>query len=86
MFSAQISAQLSFDNVEKSNVICHGECEGDISITVTGTQGPHTFSIDGGSTYMSQSSFYNLCAGSYHVFAQDMVSGAIIDTILVILL
>ena len=83
LFSAQVSAQLSFANVETSNVICYGECDGDLSLTVIGTQGPHTYSIDGGSTYMSQNSFNNLCAGSYHVFAQDMnVSGAIIDTIL----
>ena len=85
MLSGQISAQLSFTNVETSNVICHGECDGDLSITVTGTPGPHEYSIDGGSNYSSQNSFNNLCAGSYHVFAQDIwVSGAIIDTILVI--
>ena len=85
MLSAQVSAQLAFDYVEAYDVNCHGECQGYISVTVTGTSGPHEYSIDGGSTYMSQNSFDNLCAGSYHVFAQDpQVSGAIIDTILVI--
>lgn len=85
MLSAQVNAQLAFDYVEAYDVNCHGECQGYISITVIGTSGPHEYSIDGGSTYMSQNSFDNLCAGSYHVFAQDpQVSGEIIDTILVI--
>jgi hypothetical protein len=82
--SAQVEAQLAFDYVEVFNPNCHGECTGQINVNAYGTQGPYTYSIDGGATYTSQNYFFNLCAGSYNVYVQDVTSGQTIDTTLVI--
>jgi uncharacterized repeat protein (TIGR01451 family) len=53
-------------------VSCFGGTDGAISITVnSGGSAPFTYSIDGGTTYVTGSSFPNLAAGTYPVRVRD---------------
>ena len=44
---------------------------GDITLNASGGAAPLTYSIDGGATYVSNSSFNNLAAGTYMCMVQD---------------
>jgi hypothetical protein len=48
-----------------------GQTNGQISVNATGGTSAYQYSIDGGSTYSSLSSYSSLAAGSYSVFVQD---------------
>jgi gliding motility-associated-like protein/uncharacterized repeat protein (TIGR01451 family) len=64
-------APLSF-TPNQTNVNCNGVSNGAISITsFAGGQGPYTYSIDNGVTYVTNSDFTNLSAGTYQVRIQD---------------
>ncbi len=48
-----------------------GQTNGQISVNATGGISAYQYSIDGGSTYSSITSYSSLAAGSYSVFVQD---------------
>ncbi|MDA9089343.1 T9SS type B sorting domain-containing protein [Maribacter arcticus] len=54
------------------DVTCFGGTDGSISIgLISGGQGSYTYSIDGGSTYVTGTNFSNLSAGTYPVRMRD---------------
>lgn len=60
---------ISIANVSTNDPGC-GSNDGSISVTATGGNS-YTYSVDGGITYQSSSSFANLAAGTYAVVALD---------------
>ncbi len=55
-----------------TDVSCFGGTDGSIDITlISGGQGPYTYSLDGGSTYVTGTNFPNLNAGTYPVRIRD---------------
>ncbi len=52
-------------------VICFGETNGAISISVAGGSGPYQYSIDNGVTYQTTGSFVNLVAATYPIRIRD---------------
>ncbi len=59
--------------VTTQDVDCNGGTDGSINVTIdnTITTPPYQVSIDGGSTFFSQTSFFNLNTGSYDVVVRD---------------
>jgi len=51
-------------NVDKVNPKCHGDANGSITITATGTD---SYSIDNGTTWQTSNVFNNLAAGTYTI-------------------
>lgn len=73
VWSASMStsfAQLSLTTSFTDNT-CYGSCDGTITCSVTGQQGPVEYSVDGGATYQSGTMFSGLCRGTYTVIARD---------------
>ena len=65
--------------VAATNVLCNGGSTGSITVNgATGGSGSYQYSIDGGTTWGSTSTFSNLTAGTYAVEIQDG-SGCIVD-------
>ncbi|MFH2141886.1 MAG: gliding motility-associated C-terminal domain-containing protein [Bacteroidota bacterium] len=56
------------DSVIVSDILCFGDTNAQLTIYA---QNAVTYSIDSGTTYVSDSIFYNLGAGSYMIMAQD---------------
>ena len=54
------------------DVTCFGGNNGSISLAPSGGEAPYTFSIDGGTTFGSVSTFNNLTAGTYDVRVRDV--------------
>jgi hypothetical protein len=61
----------SIDNVSTTDVSCNAGSDGSIIITASGGTAPYTYSIDGGSTFQSSSSFTGLAAGTYNIEVMD---------------
>ncbi|PCH69207.1 MAG: hypothetical protein COC01_02120 [Bacteroidetes bacterium] len=49
----------------------YGVCDGTITITLSGGTFPYLYSIDSGATFVADSVFYSLCAGTYYVYVDD---------------
>lgn len=65
---------VSIDQLTTTNPSCHGVCDGDIGVTLTGGTGTITYvwSDDNGATIGSNSAtIANLCAGNYTVTVTD---------------
>ena len=60
-------------SVTKINVLCKGENNGSIDVVGSGGVTPYEYSIDGGSTYVSTSTFNNLAPGTYQVRTKDAI-------------
>lgn len=55
-------------NLVKTNVNCHGDCDGTIEVTSpTATE----YSIDNGASFQPANAFTNLCDGDYDIVARD---------------
>jgi large repetitive protein len=61
-------------NVASNNPTTCGTNNGQISISVTGTDGPFQYSIDGGTTYRASNTFSGLAAGTYNIKVQNAAS------------
>lgn len=61
----------SIDSIITNTPLCFSTASGIIDIYITGGQSPHSYSIDGGVTWSANSSFTNVAAGTYVVFARD---------------
>jgi N-acetylneuraminic acid mutarotase len=53
------------------NVSCFGDTNGSITVNVTAGSAPYQYSIDGGATYQSSSTFSPLATGTYTVVVTD---------------
>ncbi|MCB9198099.1 MAG: gliding motility-associated C-terminal domain-containing protein [Flavobacteriales bacterium] len=54
-----------------TNPICNGSSDGTITLSASGGSGPYEYSIDGGTSWSSTSTFSGLSAGTYNVIARD---------------
>ena len=54
-----------------TNVNCHGETNGTITVNAGGGSPAYQYSKDGGTTYQSSSMFSGLAAGTYQVWVKD---------------
>lgn len=79
-----LAQPLVIDSLQISPIDCNGLCSGQLDVFASGTSGPLTYSVDGGSTYLSFSSFSALCPGTYNVWVQDAGLGLFADTTVVI--
>ncbi|MFT4753590.1 MAG: gliding motility-associated-like protein [Salibacteraceae bacterium] len=61
----------TIDSVITNTPLCFSTASGVIDIYITGGQTPHSYSIDGGVTWGPNSSYNNVAAGTYVVFARD---------------
>jgi gliding motility-associated-like protein len=66
-----VPCDLSIDDVEVDSVSCNGGCDGRITITASGSQGPFIYSINNGATTQSSNIFNNVCSGTYTVWVRD---------------
>jgi gliding motility-associated-like protein len=66
-----VPCDLAIDNVLVDSASCNGSCDGSITITASGSQGPFTYSINNGATTQASPTFNNLCAGAYTVWVRD---------------
>lgn len=66
-----VPCDLSIDGVEVDSTSCNGGCDGRITITASGSQGPFIYSINNGATTQSSNIFNNICAGTYTVWVRD---------------
>ena len=57
-------------NYNGSDISCNGACDGEITVSATGTPGPYSYSLNGG-TITSNTVYSNLCAGSYIIVVTD---------------
>lgn len=81
--SAEINPLTPLLNViANTNVLCHGDNTGSITVTTTGGMAPYTYSIDG-STFSSNSVFSNLRAGTYTITSKDSGSCSSTNTIII---
>lgn len=60
-------------SVTKVNVLCKGESNGSIDVVGSGGVTPYQYSIDGGATYVSTSTFNSLAPGTYQVRTKDAI-------------
>ena len=61
--------------VTHTDIDCFGVCSGAISfINNTGGTAPYRFSIDGGTNFLSDSNFVNLCVGPYNLLLRDTLN------------
>ena len=51
--------------------LCNGDANGSITINATGGSGSLQYSIDGGATFQSSSTFNNLSAGAFSIIIED---------------
>jgi gliding motility-associated-like protein len=61
----------NIDSVITNTPLCFSTASGVIDIYITGGQTPHSYSIDGGLTWGPNSSYTNVAAGTYVIFARD---------------
>jgi hypothetical protein len=54
-----------------TNVICNGQANGSLTITVSGGTGPYQYSKDNGATYQANQQFNGLIAGQYQLVVKD---------------
>lgn len=63
---------LVIDSQSSTDVTCHGDADGTITITVSGGTPPYVYSIDGGITFLSNGGiFTGLGGGSYSIAVKD---------------
>jgi gliding motility-associated-like protein len=55
----------------QANVTCFGLLNGSVTVTASGSTGPYTYSINGGTTYQVSGTFASLAAGTYTIIAKD---------------
>ncbi|TKD65124.1 T9SS type B sorting domain-containing protein [Flavobacterium sp. ASW18X] len=58
-------------SISNTAILCSGDASSTLTVTITGGEGPYTYSIDNGTTYQPENTFENLAAGSYHVRVRD---------------
>ena len=58
--------------LDTTNLLCFGECVGQIVVTPSGGSGGYSYSIDGGATTQPLATFSNLCAQTYNVVLEDV--------------
>lgn len=63
-------AGFAISNISHTNVICHGDSNGTITVTATGGNAPYQYALDSGA-YQSSTNFSSLHAGSYLVHIRD---------------
>lgn len=66
-----VPCDLTIDAVVIDSTSCNGVCDGSITITASGSQGPFNYSINNGATTQASPVFNNVCAGTYTVWVQD---------------
>lgn len=54
-----------------SEIVCADSSTSTLNVTVTGGTAPYRYSLDGGTTYQTGNSFYNLSAGLYTITVMD---------------
>ena len=54
-----------------TDVLCSGQCTGEIDVTVSGGTGTLQYSNDNGVTFGLNNVFNNLCVGNYDVVVED---------------
>ncbi|WP_405384854.1 T9SS type B sorting domain-containing protein [Maribacter sp. LLG6340-A2] len=59
-------------SVSNTPVLCSGDNQSTITILASGGEGPYTYSIDNGASYVPQNTFNNLGAGSYNIRVRDV--------------
>lgn len=64
-----------------TNPTCNGYSDGSIQLTALTGQGPFTYSIDGGTTFVSSNVFGGLVAGNYNYVVRDSKSCEAIGTV-----
>src|ERR1043165_8879394 len=57
--------------LNQTDVSCHGGADGSVTVTSTGGVGPFQFSIDGGNTWVPDSTFTGLSGGTYSLLVKD---------------
>ncbi len=62
---------LFIDAVNATPVNCHGDANGILTVLASGGTAPYQYSIDGGATYQSSSTFNGLAAATYVLSVQD---------------
>lgn len=62
---------VSITNINQVNPTCFGFTNGSISILASGGTGILQYSIDGGTTYQTSSTFNNLPVGFYNIYVKD---------------
>jgi len=63
---------ITISTVNVTDISCHGEADGAISITASGRD-PLEYSIDGGSTWVLTNEFSDLTSGDYDVMVRDVI-------------
>ena len=63
-----LQVNLTVDNNTCNNTI---NCDGTITVNAQFGSPPYLFSINGGSTYLSNNTFEDLCSGSYNITVRD---------------
>ena len=58
-------------SITSTEIKCNGDSTANITIMPEGGVAPYLFSIDGGTTFQAESSFFNLKAGAYTVLLKD---------------
>lgn len=83
-FSLQIKAQNITTSISGTNALCHGDCNGSISITASGGLSPYSFYWSTGDIALGHSQgtiLPNLCAGFYQVTITDSSGSSSTDSI-----
>lgn len=65
----------------QTDLTCNSVCTGVINISATGGTTPYQYSIDNGTTFSTNSSFNNLCAGPYSIVVIDNIGAQAISTV-----
>jgi gliding motility-associated-like protein len=72
------TCNLSIQGVNSTNVLCNGANNGTITINITGNRPPFQYSINGGTTYVTDNlathTFNGLAPGSYSVQVKDAIN------------
>ncbi|NOY36126.1 MAG: T9SS type B sorting domain-containing protein, partial [Chlorobi bacterium] len=71
-FTVTEPAPMVIDSVSVTDISgCPGSNNGELVIHVTGGTMPYEYSVDGGTTFLADSTFSNLVAGNYDIFIRD---------------
>ena len=54
-----------------SNISCNGECDGQLTISTSGTVGPFAYNFNNSGVFNTQTVYSGLCAGTYSVTVVD---------------
>jgi large repetitive protein len=68
---AQPATAVGGSLVSQTDVLCHGESTGSVTVEGSGGTGPYRYSLDGGTTLQESGTFLSLAAGSYTVTVVD---------------